>query len=256
VSSQYEALLLDNLALVERVSAALARRHQLDYEDARDFAAWIKLRLIENDYAILRKFRGESKLGTYLTVAIAMLARDYRAERWGRWRPSVIARRLGEVAVELETMVCRDGLKLTQAGELLRTAGKTLLSDPQLAQLFAQFPSRLPLRPVEVGAEPLSAVATQFSADSALDVQDASDERRQAEHALETAVSRLPAEDRVVLRMHYWEGMTVAEIARSLSLDQKPLYKRFDRLLGALKQSLISSGLTGGRVSELVENRS
>jgi RNA polymerase sigma factor (sigma-70 family) len=256
VASQYETLLVDNLALVERVAAALARRHQLGREDARDFTAWIKLRLLENDYAILRKFRGESKIGTYLTVAIAMLARDYRAEHWGRWRPSVAAQRIGSIAVQLETMVYRDGLQVTHAGELLRTAGKTFLSDTQLAHMLARLPSRSPLRPVKVDSEMLAGLSAQKGADSTLEEQSSRDERRNVEDALESAVGLLPPDDRVVLRMHFWEGMTVAEIARSLSIEQKPLYKRFDRLLGSLKKSLIASGLNGRHVSALVEEHS
>ena len=80
----------------------------------------MRLRFIENDYAAIRKFRGESSLGTYLTVVVAMLVRDYRVQRWGRWRPSAAARRLGDVAVRLETLVRRNGQAVHEAAETLR----------------------------------------------------------------------------------------------------------------------------------------
>jgi RNA polymerase sigma factor for flagellar operon FliA len=38
--------------------------------EADDFASHPKLKLIEDDYAILRKFQGRSSLRTYLTVVI------------------------------------------------------------------------------------------------------------------------------------------------------------------------------------------
>src|SRR6266498_2338556 len=80
-----EALFLSQLGWIERVVAAICRRHGLARDDAEDFASWTTLKLIENDYAVLRKFRGESAVTTYLAVVIAMLFRDYRTHRWGRW---------------------------------------------------------------------------------------------------------------------------------------------------------------------------
>ena len=44
----------------------------------------MKLKLIENDYAILAKFQGKAKLSTYLTTVIHNMFRDYRIQKWGR----------------------------------------------------------------------------------------------------------------------------------------------------------------------------
>jgi hypothetical protein len=53
------------------------------------------LKLIENDYRILRSFEGLASLGTYLTTVIARLFLDFQIHEWGRWRPSAAATRLG-----------------------------------------------------------------------------------------------------------------------------------------------------------------
>ncbi|HEV2146432.1 MAG TPA: hypothetical protein VGR37_03360, partial [Longimicrobiaceae bacterium] len=151
-----EALFLENLGWIERVAASICRRHGFGGDDAEDFASWARLRIVEDDYAVLRKFRGESSVTTYLTVVVAMLFRDYRVSRWGRWRPSAAARRHGRLAVRLETLVHRDGYRLEQAGELLRTTGETDLSERELAELLARLPARSPTRPVEVGPDPLA----------------------------------------------------------------------------------------------------
>ena len=47
---------------------AHARSVQLSKHDADDLAADIFLKLVENDFDVLRRFRGESSLATYLTV--------------------------------------------------------------------------------------------------------------------------------------------------------------------------------------------
>lgn len=241
-----ERLFLDNLALIDRVAASFGRRLGLRGDDAADFASLVRLKLVEDDYAAVRKFRGESSLATYLTVVIAMFARDYRVARWGRWRPSSAARRLGGVAMRLEMLVNRDGLQLHQAGEALRTSGETNLSDGELGRVIAQLPRRAPLRPTIVGEDSLADVPAVVTAG----------EPDALESALEDAVGALPLEDRMIVRMRFWEGLNLATIARALSLEQKPLYRRVERLLDTLRRQLEADGIDREQVRQLLEVRS
>ena len=236
-----EALFLSHLGWIERVVAAISRRNGLARDDADDFASWTTLRLIEEDYAVFRKFRGESALTTYLAVVIAMLFRDYRTHRWGRWRPSAAARRRGSLAIRLETLVYRDGLRLNQAAELLRTSGHTDLSDRELGTLLNQLPVRQSGRPQEV--TPSGAGVDPPATEQADDLVVA-DEVAMAKKAIEEQLQRLPLEEQLMLRMRYWEGMTVVEVARGLGLPQKPLYRRLDRALADLRHYLEESGMS------------
>jgi RNA polymerase sigma factor for flagellar operon FliA len=248
--SPLEALFLAHLPVVERILGALARRHGMAGDDAEEFGAWAKMRLIENDYAILSRFRGESSLPTYLSVVLATLQREYRVAAWGRWRPSAAARRDGPIAVRLETLTQRDGLTLDQAGELLRTAGETTLSDRELGALAMRFPLRAPLRPVQVGDARVDAPAAA-RADDLVERDDAAAESSVARRALDDALDELPDEDRLVVRLHYMEAMSVADIARGLALPQKPLYKRLDRSLRHLRRALERAGITREYVQTL-----
>ena len=236
----FEALLLSHLAWLERVAVAICRRHGLAREDGEDFTSWVKLKLIEENYAVFRKFRGESSITTYLAVVIAMLFRDYRIHRWGRWRPSAEARRRGTLAIRLETLVYRDGLRVEQAGELLRTTGEAELSDRQLATLLAELPARRRRRPLRVGAESLSDTPGSDRADQLV----ASGEVEAGRRIIEQVLERLSPEDRLMLRMRFWEGLSVADIARGLGLPQKPLYRRMDRALSNVRGYLEESGVS------------
>lgn len=237
-------LFLAHLDTVDRIVASLCRRHSLVGDDAADFDSWVKLKLIEDDYAVLRKFRGESSLATYLTVVIAMLFRDYRVQCWGRWRPSAAARQRGPLAIRLETLVYRDGHRLGQAAEILRTAGETDLSDRELAGVLAAVPARVRLRPVAAGFELAADVAAPGCADDAVIDREAEERRRATDQALAAALERLPPEERILLRMRFWEGMSVADIARGLGLPQKPLYHRMHRALADLRELLEESGVS------------
>jgi len=245
-----EPLFVSQLGWIERTAAAVCRRHGLAREDTEDFASWAKLKLIENDYAVFRKFRGESSITTYLAVVIAMLFRDYRTNRWGRWRPSAAARRCGSLAVRLETLVYRDQLRLEQAGEVLRTAGQTDLPDRELARLLGELPARRSLRPMQVGSDPLADAPAADRADDLV----AQDEVETGKNVISAVLERLPAEDRLMLRMHFWEGLSVAQIARGLGLPQKPLYRRIDRALAELRSYLEESGVSGDRARAVLED--
>jgi hypothetical protein len=54
----YEAQLVENLPLIERIVGALARRYGMGDDDAAELSSAIKLRIVEDDYAVFRKFRG------------------------------------------------------------------------------------------------------------------------------------------------------------------------------------------------------
>jgi RNA polymerase sigma factor for flagellar operon FliA len=244
-----EALFVSHLGWIERVAGALSRRHGWSREDGEDFASWAKLKLIEDDYAVFRKFRGESALTTYLTVVLAMLFRDYRIQRWGRWRPSAAARRHGALAIRLETLVYRDQLRLEQAAELLRTAGQTELSDRDLARVLAALPPRRPMRPMPAGPDPLAEAPAEDRADDLV----AEDEAEAGKRVIESMLQRLPPDDQLMLRMRFWEGMTVAEIARGLGIPQKPLYRRMERALANLRSYLEQSGISRDRVNAVLD---
>ena len=73
--------------------------------------------------------------------------------------------------------------------------------------------------------------------------------------ALTTAVQALGDQDRVILRLRFQDGLAVADIARALHLDQKPLYRRFDALLNQLRAALEAAGIDRTEASEIVNRK-
>ncbi len=247
-----KGLFLDQLGLIERIIASIARRHALVGDDADDFASWTKAKLIENEYAILRKFQERSSISTYLTVVIANLFRDYRTRQWGRWRPSVAAKRLGALAVRLETLLYRDSYTLDQAIEVLRSSGGPATSEREISELAVQIPARV--RTTEVGEASLASTEAGEAADGELWESERMREWERARGTLEQALADLPPEDQLIVRLRYWEGFTVAEIARALKLEQKPLYRRIDGDLHRLREQLEARGLDGACVAGFLSN--
>lgn len=238
-----EALLLANLDWVRRSALSLCRRYGLSGDEAEEVCSWVNLKLVEDDYAPLRKFRGDSSIRTYLVVVVAALFRDYRASNWGRWRPSAAALRAGPLAVRLETLVYRDGCTLDQAARTLRASGETDLPDRGLAALLAQLPVRGPLRPYEAGEAPLEGVPADSHAEEGVAADEAEAARGRVLAALNRALLRLPPDDRLIVRLHYWKGLSVADVSRALKLPQKPLYRRIEGILRQLRRALLAEGV-------------
>lgn len=240
---ELEELFVQNLRDIEVILSRLCYRNGLVGDDADEFSSWAKFRLVENDYAILGKFKNRSKLKTYLTAVLAMQYSEYRIHEWGRWRPSAVARLNGILAVQLERLLTRDGMTLAQAGEYLRTAGCTTQSDGELAAVAKTFPRRTPQRPVQSVQSPVDAAAPDL-ADAGVEMEEDEMQVASIKVALNAAMEELSAQDRLLLRLRHMEAMTIADIARGLALPQKPLYRQLTRAEKLLRTCLERAGIT------------
>jgi hypothetical protein len=121
------------------------------------------VKLIDDDYGIIRKFQGRSSLKTYLTTVVSNEMKDFLNHLLGKWRPSAEAQRLGPVAVQLEKLL-RDGLSPNEAVRTLQTNHKVEMSAQELADMAARLPDRVPRKPM--GEEVLQNKASNDRADS------------------------------------------------------------------------------------------
>lgn len=241
---------VSNLGLIEKIIAGLCRRHALFGDSADDFESWVKERLIADDYRVMRSFEGRSSFSTYLVVVITNLLRDYNVRRWGRWRASAEARRLGELAVQLELLMYRDGCSLTEASAVLQSRGAGV-SQRELADLATRVPARVKRR--DVGDAALHVV--ESGEPDAHTLLEREQSRSEIVAQIEAALASMPAEDQLIMRLRFWDGMTVADIARTLQLDQKPLYRRIDRLLTHVKNRLMAVGVDEDMVADMMQER-
>ncbi|HEV7589249.1 MAG TPA: sigma-70 family RNA polymerase sigma factor [Longimicrobium sp.] len=245
-------LFLENLPWIEKVAGIVCRKHGVWGDDAEDFASVAKLKLMEHDYADLRKFRGDCSATTYIATLVVRRFHEYARERWGRWRNSAAAEREGQLAKDLETLVHRDGCTLAQAAEQLRSAGKTELSDAELARILGRLPARQPMRAKEVSTPAIENAPAGDSADSGIGGMELDRHKSALLAALFKVMEQLPAEECHILRMRFGDGRSVADVARALRLEQKPLYRRIDQLRAKLRVDLERCGVTAEDVRELL----
>jgi len=246
-------LLVDNLDVVERAIGFAARRYRLDRSDAEELDGEVKLRLVENDYAIVRAYEGRSSFQTFIGVVVQRMALDYRIRAWGKWHPSAEAKRLGAVAIALEELLYRRGRTLEETLPILQAMheGVSLAS---LKTLEAKL-RKPPPRPQDVDLDSVAErwLARPPDADAAM----LADERRRESQEVSRLVSAflvgLPEQDRLIFQLRFEHGTSVAQIARALKLEQKRTYHHIDRLLREIKRELEEAGFTWrGDIAELV----
>lgn len=246
----YQRLLLDHLDLIKQIVRTVGKRRQLPASEREDFASFVQLRLVEDDYAILRKFQGRSSLWTYLASVIERLSLDFCTEKWGRWRPSAMADRIGPVAVILERLVTRDGHPLEEAIEIIKAQNDDSLTYAAIRNIWEQLPTRS--RTMEVGEEAAEAILGHDTSDAG--VEDAERRRNieRLQQVLRTAFAEIPAQDRVLIALRFDQDLPMVEIAKVTGSSVPTLHRRLDKSVKQLRAALTHAGFDPREIANLI----
>jgi RNA polymerase sigma factor (sigma-70 family) len=250
-----ESAFLSNLPMIEELIRFTARRHRCRGEEADEFASLARLKLIADDYAVLRKFTGRSTLRTYLNTVLRRSFLDYRVQRLGKWRPSARAKRLGRVAERLEVLLNREKRSFDEACQILRVNEGATESESELAGIAARLPARR-LRRTE-SQSVLEEIAVP--AEVAEGFAHADDKQRHCERVhgiLRDGLDRLTSQERLILRLRFLEGMAPRQITRAVGLKPPSLYRRTGQVLDRLRRHFQSEGLQAAEVSDALQRGS
>lgn len=246
----YEQIFLENLRLIEQVTAHVCRRYNCSPDEAEEFDAVVKIKLIEDDYARLRKWEGRSTLSTFLNVVVRRLFQDYLIARRGKWRPSEESKRLGPIAQKLEALLYRPPtVTFDQACEILITNLKLQTNRAALEEMVQQLPPKTVRRFEGVG-ELEDVASAEPAPDERLRNKEGCFLVPRIQAALAKALAELPSGDRLLIKMHYLDGLSVAVISRRTCQEQKPLYGQLKRALQQVRQSLEREGIRWAEVEE------
>lgn len=247
-----EGLFLEHLTVINGVIKAVSRRCRLSPTEQDEFASTVWMRLIEDDYRVLGEFRHQCGIRTFLSVVIQRMCVDYRNQHWGKWRSSAEAKRRGRTAILLERLLGRDGLTFDEAVETMQTHYRVAVSRDALWELAGHLRTRRRAsRTVDEGLADAPDPAPL--ADALVARRQRRGEAARARRALRHAVMTLDTGDRELIRLRYGQGLRVADIARTLSVHQKPLYRRFEKVLGRLRRTLETDGAVANVVRGSLE---
>jgi RNA polymerase sigma factor (sigma-70 family) len=236
--------------LIQKKLHHLSRRSGLPEHEAEEFRSWALFKLVEDDSRILASWEGRSAFPTFLTVVLVNLMRDYRTHIWGKWRPTAAARRQGREAVLLEQLCGRDGLPFDEAVERMRTEHGVSLSRTEIERMAVSLPTRTERR--RVGEEELLRIPVDGQVESRIEDGERSRTEEQLRVLLIPLLQALSAEDRLLLKLHFWDGLSMAAISPLLGRPQRELYSVRDRCLKKIRRNLEEAGLSPERVRALL----
>lgn len=243
-------LLETHLDLIQSKLLHLSRRSGLPGFEAEEFRSWALFKLVDDDYRILGQWEGRSSFSTFLRVVLVNLMRDYRIHLWGKWRPSAAARRRGPESVLLEQLVIRDGLSGDEAIERLRTEHGIAPAPDEVARLAAVPPWRQQRR--RVGDEELVHIPVDGQVEIRVEERERAYTADRVRELLVPLLHSLPAEDRLLLRLYFFEGLSMSAIAPILGRPQRELFVARDRCLKKIRRTLEGAGMGAGQIRELI----
>lgn len=231
------------MAVVGNAVRFVASRYRLSPDMTEELNSRALLHLIDHDYAVLRKWRGESSLQTYLTTVIGRVFLDLRSKEWGKAKPPAVVRRLGQVALLLWQLTHRRRLSFDEAVTALHAQHGVGATRDELWEIYA----KLPPPPSRYFVDVTELAEMEQPGGDAEALVERMERRRLAakvERGLASALDGLGDEDRLILKLFFHDNLFLAEIARLLRIDQPRLYPRFRGLMARLRTALESQGLS------------
>lgn len=243
--SEFSQFLERELSRIERITNVICRRSGMNPDEIEEFTGEVRLRLVKNDYAILRAFEGRSKFSTYIAAVIRRMLIDYRRHYRGKWHDSAEAQRFGQLGIDIERAITRDGRTPQETLTLLREIhpGITLAEIERIAR-------SLPVKIKHKLVPMKEAESIESTGDTDRVVQ--ADMAARISAVVCAYIDRLPAEEHLILRLRFDCAMTVAQISRSLHRDQQVLYRLLYKHFEALRVELTKVGVDARAVQDLI----
>lgn len=236
----------------------VVRRHQDDYEQVTECFDYVCGALSDDRFHRLRSFRpdGPARFSTWLTAVVSNLCLDWRRAQRGRDRPFRAVSRLPPLDQEVYHHVFVRGMSRAECLESLAPQFPGLTREA-VAQISARLFSLLtPHQRWQLGARARPAnrsIAGVAPQDDDPVSQPASPEpgpdelvgEMQERQQVQEALRMLPPDQRLLLRLRYEQGLTLAEVAR---LTRQPDPFRANRKIQAALDALaelVDAGRSG-----------
>lgn len=250
-TAHFRQFLEQQYATVADAVRFVGARNHLSRDMIDELKSRVLLHLTQQDYAVLRRWRREGTLLTYLVTVVTRVFLDYRNQEWGKVKPPALARRLGPAALMLWRLTHRKRITFDEAVTTLQAEHGVTASRDELWRIFVQLPAAAGRYFVDLSElEHREQVGADAEAFVRVSEQEALASR--VERALADALSGLDVEDRLIVKLFFYDGLSRAQIARSLHLDQQRLYPRFLAQMARLRASLESQRITIEDIRQII----
>lgn len=264
-ATDYARLIVDHLPYIEKQCRRAAEspgsyRSDADVDNEADHLLTEVIdHLKADDFKVLRDFRGDAKITTYLTSIISNLVVDIIRTRKGRSRAGERAKELGPVAEQLHKLVYGLGYTLADShGHLVASYGISE-SEDELRDMLQQIRGRDSITHAATASWPHQGRELLVDNEIEVIVPDPSkgadelliDNQREqkSELVIGTLLEGLSGEERFILRLRFpatenEATKSIREIAALTGQTEKSVDNRLRRILMRCRETLLSRGLS------------
>ncbi|MGK5092477.1 sigma-70 family RNA polymerase sigma factor [Deltaproteobacteria bacterium TL4] len=228
---------------IEKVIKNIASRHHMNQEEVEEFTSEVHVKLVENDYAIIRSFNGKSAFKTYLFTIFGRFFVDFLRSRKGRWRPSRESLKIGPVAVKLEELVYKERHSYEEAYRILIINYQFQINIADFQKLVSTLKRTPPIR----GEEQASVAVSVDDADPEFVFTHSQFQSKMEKlyHLMGIMVQDIEKEEeRFILKMRFESGYSITQIALLLGKNRSHINFLLNALLKRFRTEILSSGIT------------
>lgn len=240
----------------------LAGRRFGDDIMAEEAALYVMEMLEKDDWAALRSHRGGTRLKTFFASVVYNLLEDFSRKRFGRVRPPLWLNKLGGVWLLLYRLLCLERLSYLEATsraaerfQHVSTGQVESAADRILGEIVscgsAQFQQEQLKEDRHAGTSGRSAESRAEEEERALVLAGLHHQffGTAPEGKTEEALSRLAncsielsSEERLLLKLHHVEGLSVSEAGKKLGLNRFQAHGKLRRLYKRIRKRFESAG--------------
>jgi RNA polymerase sigma factor (sigma-70 family) len=241
----------NQLKQIDEAISIICRKHGMFGDEAKDFAQHVHLHLIEKDFRILRAYKGNSSLKTYLHTVISRIFIDQVRVKW---HPSAEAKRIGETAVELEKLIYRNQYSVHEACQILAANPSTAIDENAAHDMLG----RLHVKTQRLAKVDDSEERLLILPDPAPDPENRIahkqflGKKRQMIAIIGNIIPSLSSEDKLLIKLLFLSGHKISEIARLQGKDDRQLYKKTQAILQKMREAVADAGIMESDIREIL----
>ena len=270
-SSDCEKYIESNFSALKSVITSVCKKLYHIVSDCEECVSDLILKIVENDYEILRSFPGgnDYKIATYLFTVLYRKAIDITRGDEGQYRPSTKAKKLGRCTVELE--------KQLYYGSSLQEAHQTMLNIEECRNITFDDAQKIENKIRRKTGKPkptteyVSDINTLYgeSSDEYPDIttgkplnehlvdgvhnkdplenfeeEEGNEVRKQFQKLMASFMDKLKGEDLIIFNMSFFKSVNVSQIARSINQERYFVATKIKELLEDFKELLIKNDLS------------
>jgi RNA polymerase sigma factor (sigma-70 family) len=272
-SAVFQGMINDHFPLIERQCFRVVRqqlRGQGKYDspvnienEALELSNQVLDTLQRDNYRVLRQFKGNAKLSTYITTIVARQAVDMVRKKLGRSRQKERAQKLGKIGELIYEKVIRQGRPVPDVYRELKSTEGISESLAEIETIARKIKGKKNNPPPSLDMETNPVVRGGISIKTDGDEREAviipdtggdpqelliEEQRKQRQKkVVRGVIARLSGDERMMLRLRFPAGedekpRKVEQISGLLGITQKAVYKRIDRLLKKCRLLLEQEG--------------